>query len=162
MIQTIHNQCNAVLSVFFFYKSSKAFVISKEKKDRSAVLVTNGYRLVLLAQNVKPAIKFKSKWLCVKYLSEQLRRNLKVHGEGAVFKSEAELRSLSIRQKDAVGRLNKIFWFIRFPNDAVKFIARLERSMKEGTKEYGIGIRSVAAQIFALSEHTHITGHRLF
>lgn len=34
--------------------------------------------------------------------------------------------------------------------------------MKEGIKEHGIVVRFVAAEIFAFSEHTHITGHRLF
>ena len=123
---------------------TKPSVISKEKKDLSSVLVSNGYPLSFLQKVTKtrnpttnegPTTEFKSTAVLpyVKGLSEQLRRCLQPQGVRAVFKSETTLRSQLVPPKDPATGLNKTALYTEFPVNAAKFTsARLEDLCKTG------------------------------
>ena len=92
---------------------TKPYVISKEQKRLSSILVSNGYPLSFLQKLTKnrkrntsaePATNFKSTAVLpyVKDLSEQRCRCPQQQGVRAVFKSETTLRSHVVRPKDAV------------------------------------------------------------
>ncbi|XP_068693044.1 uncharacterized protein [Montipora foliosa] len=113
-----HRQSVKRSTVKCLYESAKRLVtkpsvISKEKKQLSSVLVSNGCPLSFLqkitktrkpSSSAESTIEYKSTAVLpyVKGLSEELRRCLQQQGMRAVFNSATTLRSHLVRPKDAV------------------------------------------------------------
>ncbi|XP_068678522.1 uncharacterized protein [Montipora foliosa] len=152
---------------------TKPFVIYKEKKHLSSVLVSNGYPLSFLqkitktrkpSSSAEPTIEFKSTAVLpyVKGLSEQLRRCacLRQQGIRAVFKSETTLRSHLVRPKDAVEPTKRDDVVYRIPCECGKvYIGETGRPMQDRIKEHERDIRLARTQTSAVSEHANNTGH---
>ena len=121
---------------------TKPFVISKEKKHLSSVLVSFLQKITKTwkpSSSAEPTIECKSTAVLpyIKGQSEQLLRYLQQQGIRAVFKSGTTLRSHLVRPKDAVGPSKQDGGVYGIPCECGKvYIGETERPTQDRIKEH--------------------------